>query len=407
MNKRYNEEEWMNDVVDFGEQGGVVPAIDVAATSTFLDPEDMERTFRGELHGCYLYSRHANPTVEIFGRKLAAMEGMEAGVGVASGMAAISCALEQLIPGRGHIVSSRMVYGGTYALLANVFPGRNITTTFVDENDVSAFERAITPDTKVIYTESVSNPLLGVSKLGELSRLAKEHGLTLVVDNTFSPLILSPARYGADVIIHSCTKYISGASDMIAGAILGSQEFINSLIDVNSGIVMLTGPVMDPRCAHELYARLDHLAIRMAAHSRCADYLAAKMEDGHIKVIYPGLPHHPQHDLMKAMMRPDLGFGGIVTVDCRTHDKALSLAKRLQQERFGLYAVSLGFSHTLMSVPASSTASEIPEEDRLAMGLSEGLLRLSVGYAGDVRTMWKRFKSCYDEVVGDAHAVRN
>jgi len=395
-----NPRQAIRDTQDFGEEGGVVPVIDVAATTTFLNPEDMDRAFRGELEGHYLYSRHSNPSVVSFGRKLAAMEGMEAALGVASGMAAIACAIEQLMPEGGHVVSSRTVYGGTYALFANLLPKRGFSTTFVDILDLDAVRRAITPKTKVLYTESVSNPLLAVSDLGALGRLAHEHGLAFVVDNTFTPLLISPADHGADVIVHSCTKYISGGSDLIAGAVVGRADFIKSLVDVNTGVVMLMGPVMDPRVAHELYLRLDHLPIRMEAHSRSAQFFCERVHAAGVKVIYPGLPSHPHHERMRALLRPGYGFGGMVAVDCGTTEHARRLAQSLQDDKFGLYAVSLGFSRTLMSCPATSTSSEVPEEEREKMGLTGGLLRLSIGYTGDDAVMTDRFLASYRKVFG-------
>ncbi len=390
----------IRDIQHFGEEGGVIPVIDVASTSTFLDPEDMEKVFRGELEGRYLYSRHSNPTGVDFGKKLAALEEMEDAVGVASGMAAISCSLLQLVPNGGHIVCSQTIYGGTYALLKNIFPRMGIAVTFVDPNDVRAFERAIRPETKVLYTETVSNPLLGISDLKAIGALAKKRGLKLVVDNTFTPAVVTPSRYGADVVIHSCTKYISGASDLVAGAIISSKDFIHQLVDLNGGMAMLLGPVMDSRISHKLYLRLDHLPLRMTAHSRSAGYLAVKMEEAGVKVIYPGLKSHPQHELMKSMMHPEYGFGGMITVDCGTREKAFRLASRLQEEKFGLYAVSLGFSRTLMSCPAVSTSSEIPAEDQEKMHLSPGLLRLSIGFTGNDKVMSERFFKCYHEVFG-------
>lgn len=404
-------EQALRDIQHFGEEGGVVPVIDVAATSTFLDPKDMERTFQGELQGCYLYSRHSNPTVNIFGRKLAAMEGAEAALGVASGMAAISCAIDQLFRSTadavvgslkegGHLVSSRTVYGGTYALFKNVLPSRGIDVSFVEITDLEAVEAAFRRDTKVLYAETLSNPLLSAIDLPGLAALCKRRGVKLVIDNTFAPLMVQPLKLGADVVVHSCTKYISGSSDLIAGAIAGSQEFIDSLIDVNHGAVMLTGPVMDPRIAHELYLRFDHLPIRMQAHAKMSDFLARRMFEEKITVIYPGLPSHPQHALLKSQLNEQYGFGGILTVDCGSSEKAVALAALLQNEKFGLYAVSLGFSRTLMSCSAKSTSSEIPEEDRKEIGLSEGLLRFSIGYTGDPETMWKRFIESYRKIMG-------
>ncbi|MCM2277872.1 MAG: aminotransferase class I/II-fold pyridoxal phosphate-dependent enzyme [Oligoflexia bacterium] len=388
----------IRDTQHFGEEGGVVPVIDVASTSTFMHPEDMEKAFHGEIHGCYLYSRHSNPSVVMLGQKLAALEGMEAALGVASGMAAVHAAITQLLPQGGHIVSSRTVYGGTYALFNNILPRYGIEVTLVDMDDLAQVERAITPRTKILYTETMSNPVLRIADLPGLSALCRKRNLKLVVDNTFTPLVVSPARYGADVIIHSCTKYISGASDLIGGAIVSSQEFIDSLIDVNTGMVMLTGPVMDPRVAHELYHRLDHLPIRMEAHSRSAAFMAKGMRDAGIPVAYPGLPEHPDHALLKSLMNPGFGFGGMMAVDCRTPERAVKLAKLLQDRKFGLYAVSLGFSRTLMSCSSVTTSSEIPPEEQEKMHLSPGLLRLSIGFTGNDGVMLERFLSCYREV---------
>jgi methionine-gamma-lyase len=390
----------MRDVQFFGEEGGVVPSIDVSATSTFLNPADMEKAFRGEISGCYLYSRHSNPTVKAFGVKMAAMENTEAALGLASGMSAIYSAIRQIMPEGGHIVSSRTVYGGTWALFQNILPKIGIKVTWVDTGDLKSVERAITEETKILYAETMSNPLLAIADLPKLSEITRKHKVTFVVDNTFTPLIMAPARFGADVVLHSCTKFISGASDLMAGAICGRQEFIDQLIDVNNGIVMLTGPVMDANVAHRLYERLDHLASRIVSHSKSAMYLAKEMARAKIPVIYPGLETHPDHKLLSEMMNRQYGFGGMMTVECGSPERALALAHELQQERFGLYAVSLGFSRTLMSCPSISTSSEIPDEEQKKMGLSKGLLRLSIGYSGDDEVMTERFLRCYKKICG-------
>ena len=402
--KKISPQQAIRDIQHFGEEGGVVPVIDVASTSTFLDPKDMERTFQGELQGCYLYSRHSNPTVNIFGKKIAAMENAEAALGVASGMAAIACTVDQIFLNegvkKGHLIASRTVYGGTYALFKNVLPSRGIDVTFKEITDLKAIEAAIRPDTKVIYAETLSNPLLAVSDIKALSLICKKHHLKLVIDNTFTPMIVQPLLHGADVVIHSCTKYISGSSDFIAGAIIGSEKFIASLIDVNTGSIMLTGPVLDPRVAHELYLRLDHLELRMKAHSNMAAFLANKMQAEKMPVIYPSLSSHPQHELLKSMMNKEFGCGGILTLECADADQARRLATMLQDEKFGLYAVSLGFSRTLMSCSAKSTSSEIPEEEQKEIGLSQGLLRFSIGYTGDPEVMWERFVRSYKKTIG-------
>lgn len=393
----------MRDIQYFGEEGGVVPVIDHAATSTFLDPKDMEMVFKGEKDGCYLYSRHTNPTVSAFSKKIAAMEGTEAAHGFASGMGAISCTLDQLLMEGGHLVASNTIYGGTYALLANIFPKRGVKVTFVDPSDPENFKKAITSETKVIYTETMSNPLLEISDLQGIGKIARECGATFVVDNTFTPLIITPKKLGADIIIHSCTKYISGASDMIAGVVCASQDFINELIDVNTGMAMLYGPVMDARIAYELFSRLDHLHLRMKAHCEACEKLVKRLvKEGITDVIYPGLDNHLGKKTFTQMKNQGLGFGGMITLDCGSLEKARRLAGRLQQEKFGLFAVSLGFSRTLMSCPSASTSSEIPDEMQSDMGLTPGLLRLSIGFTGDDETMIERFIKCYKEVIETA-----
>lgn len=396
--KKQNLDQNIRDVQHFGEEGGVVPVIDVSATATFLNPPDMEKAFHGELSGCYLYSRHSNPTVKMFGQKLAAMEQMPAALGVSSGMAAIYSTIQQLMPQGGHIVCSRTIYGGTYALFNNVLPQMGIMVSFVDINNLEQVESSIINSTKLIYAETMSNPLLRVANIPALSEIAKRRKIKLVIDNTFTPLMVTPSSYGADVVVHSCTKYISGASDLMAGAVVSSREFIDELIDINKGIVMLTGPVMDARVAHELYVRLDHLPIRIKAHSQSAQYLANRLSDAKVSVVYPGLKSHPDHELLKKLMNPEFGFGGMLAVECGTSERALALAYKLQQEKFGLYAVSLGFARTLMSCPSISTSSEIPIEEQKEMGLSNGLLRLSIGYIGNDEIMSERFLKCFREI---------
>lgn len=185
---------------------------------------------------------------------------------------------------------------------------------------------------------------------------------------------------------------------MIAGVICGSKKFIASLIDVNTGTVMLKGPVMDPRIAHELYLRLDHLPIRIKAHSAAALYLAEHLTKNNISVIYPGLARHAQHAQYQQDVNFDYGFGGMMAIEMENSEKAMQLAQQLQNEKFGLYAVSLGFSRTLMTVPAVTTSSEISEEDQKRMKLPKGLLRLSIGYIGNNDTLLKRFLSVYNKV---------
>ena len=388
---------------EFGEHGGVCPSVARSSTFTVMDPAIMPEIFDGirgpHMGGCFLYSRHFNPTVHVLSRYLAAMDGTDAAVCTASGMAAISCTLLQICRSGDHIVSSDTVYGGTHALLESLFPSMSIQTTFVDPSDTAAFEAALTDRTRVIYVETVGNPTLKVADIRALSDLAHARGITLVVDNTFTPVVISPAALGADIVVHSMTKFINGASDLIAGAICASDDFVLKLMDLHQGRVMLLGPTIDPRTAFDIIQRLPHLPLRMREHGRRALSIARRLEELGVEVSYPGLARHPQHQLFTSMAHPDYGYGGMLTVDCKTQQKAEELMSRLQnEESFGLMAVSLGYFDTLMSCSSSSTSSEIPPEDQETMGLSPGLLRISAGVTGRLQDRLSQLESALKAV---------
>lgn len=375
---------------EFGEHGGVTPSISRSATFTVMDPAYMPEIFKGirgpEKDGCFLYSRHFNPTTAVLGRYLAAMEGTEAAQATASGMAAISCTLLQLCRQGDHIVSSDTIYGGTHALLDEMLPEMGICTSFVDPTDIDAIKAAITSRTRVLYVETVGNPTLKMADIPSLGALARERGITLVVDNTFSPMIVSPARLGADVVVYSLTKFINGASDLIAGAVCASKAFIYELKDLHTGRLMLLGPTLDSRSAFDVIQRLPHLAIRMREHGRRSMVIAQRLEQLGVKVRYPGLASHPQHHLFNELLNQGYGYGGMLTVDCANQRQAESFMRILQnEETFGYIAVSLGYFDTLMSCSGSSTSSEIPPEDQTKMGLSPGLVRISIGFTGSLQ----------------------
>ncbi|MCP4177974.1 MAG: aminotransferase class I/II-fold pyridoxal phosphate-dependent enzyme [bacterium] len=386
--KKFDPEQALSEVKrEFGEHGGVAPSISRASTFTVMEAGTMPDIFEGlrtpKQHGCYLYSRHFNPTVNILDRYLAAIDNTEAALSTASGMSAISCSILQICRVGDHIVASNTIYGGTHALFNELFREMGIQTTFVDPTDNEAFENAITPKTKVIFTETVSNPTLKIADIPEISKIAHKHDLKLIVDNTFTPMIISPARLGADIVVYSMTKFINGASDLLAGAICASKEFINELMDLHTGRVMLLGPTIDPRVAFDLIQRIPHLGIRMREHSRRGMAIAYRLQKLGVSISYPGLEQHAQHKLFTSMMNVDYGYGGIITVDCKTENKAHKMMAELQNvEQFGLMAVSLGYFDTLMSCSSSSTSSEISEEDQAEMGLSHGLLRISIGITG-------------------------
>lgn len=388
----------IQDLQYFGEFGGVNPSISDSSTYTFLSAKTMFDTFEGNAEGCYLYSRHSSPMNLYLGQALAAMEGTESANVSASGMGAITPVLLQLCAAGDEIVSSRTIYGGTYAFMKNMLPKWNIKTRFVDITKLEQVTAAITSNTKVLYCETVSNPLLEVADIEALAIIAKEHNIKLVVDNTFSPLSVAPAKLGADVVIHSLTKFINGSSDTVGGVICTSQDFINDLKNVNDGASMLLGPTMDSLRASSILKNLRTLHIRMKQHSQNAMYLAQQFEKDGLKVVYPGLPSHPSHELYASMINPEYGFGGMMTVDVGTLDKANELMELMQHRNLGYLAVSLGFYKTLFSAPGTSTSSEIPLEEQHEMGLTDGLIRFSIGLDNDIERTYQMMKQCMKEL---------
>jgi len=389
---------------EFGEHGGVNMSVEASTTFTVMHSDIMPDIFGGKKGpdhgGCYLYGRHFNPTVYNLGKQLAALEGTDAAYCTASGMAAISATLMQLCDAGDHIVSSNTVYGGTYALLHDLLPVKTgVTTTLVDITDLAAVEAAITPRTRVIYTESMSNPTLRIADIPRLAAIARRHGVKLVVDNTFSPLILSPIKMGADIVVHSMTKFINGASDHIAGAICADAGFINQLMDLHNGLLMLLGPTMDPQVAFDISLRVPHLPLRMAEHGRRTQLFAERLQELGVKVSYPGLPGHPDHELMSQLHCPEYGYGGILTMDMGSIEHANELLDLLQNRyHFGFVAVSLGYFDTLMSCSGSSTSSEMTDADKSAAHISPGLVRLSVGYTGTAEQRWKQLSDALKTV---------
>ncbi|MEY2624962.1 MAG: hypothetical protein RL412_737 [Pseudomonadota bacterium] len=372
---------------EFGEHGGVNLSIETSATFTVMEAGKMPALFEGRegpKGGCFLYGRHFNPTVMVLARHLAALEATPHAYCTASGMAAISGALLHACDSGDHVVAGQALYGGTWALLHDFLPRKaNVHTTFVDLSDLKAVRAAFKKETRVLYCETVSNPTLRVADLPALAAIAHEHGARLIVDNTFSPVTVTPALHGADVVIHSLTKFINGASDIVAGCVCAEGEFIDGMYDLHTGSLMLLGPAMDPRAAYEVATRLPNLGLRMSAHAERALAYAQALEVLGAKVVYPGLPSHPDHALFRRLANPGYGAGGLLSVDFGSAERANRFMEHLQNtEDFGYMAVSLGFSDTLMSASASSTSSELDEGALRAAGISPGWVRLSAGYTG-------------------------
>jgi len=387
----------IQDLQFFGEFGGVNPSISDSSTYTFLSANSMSETFEGNTEGCYLYSRNSSPSNLYLEDACAAMEGTEAANVFASGMGAITATILQLCKSGDHVISSRTVYGGTYAFLKNFTPQLGIDTSFVDITSLDIIKKSIKSNTKIIYCEVSSNPLLEIADLHEISKIAKKNDIKLIVDNTFTPLSISPSNFGADVVIHSLTKFINGTSDTIAGVVCSSKEFIHSLRDVNDGAFMLFGATMDSLRAASVLKNMRTLHIRIKKHSENAMFLANSFENDGIKTVYPGLKSHPSHKIFTKMINKEYGYGGMVTIDVGTLEMANKLMERLQEKNIGYLAVSLGFYKTLFCAPGSSTSSEISESEQDQMGLSEGLIRFSVGLDHDIDRTYNSIRECLKE----------
>ena len=388
----------IQDLLQFGEFGDVNPSITDSATYTFMQAKTMSETFDGTEKGCYLYSRHWNPSNRYLADAMAALEGTESAWVTASGMSAITTAILQICNSGDHIVSSLSTYGGTFAFLNNYLKKFNIEVSFVDITDLAEVEAAIKPNTKIIYTETMTNPMLQVSDVPALAKISKKCGAKLLIDNTFTPMIVQPALLGADIVLYSMTKFINGKNDCLAGAICASNEFIEAISSVNDGTAMLLGPVLDPFRSSSILKNLHTLHIRMKQHSSNAMYLAEKLSELGLQVSYPGLTNHKGHETLKRIMNPEFGFGGIFSIDMDSMEKASALMEKMEMEGVGYLAVSLGYFKTLFGNSGKSTSSEIPEEKQKEMGMSNGLVRFSVGLDMDIHRTFDRIKKSLVEL---------
>jgi methionine-gamma-lyase len=388
----------VQDLLQFGEFGDVNPSITDSATYTFLQAKTMTDTFEGQAEGCYLYSRHWNPSNKYLADAMAAMEGTEAAWVTGSGMGAITSAILQICNSGDHIVASQTIYGGSFAFMKNYLIKFNIQTTFVDITNLKQVQEAIRPETKMIYTETMTNPMLQISDIPALAKIANDKNLKLVVDNTFTPMMVTPFALGAHVVVYSLTKFVNGKNDCVAGAICGTQEFINSLCDVNNGTAMLLGPVLDPMRSSSILKNMHTLHIRMKQHSYNAQYLAERLDALNIKVGYPGLSKHPGNKVLKSIMNPAYGFGGMITIDVKTVENASALMELMEERGVGYLAVSLGYFKTLFSNSGKSTSSEVPEETQKEMGMSPGIIRFSVGLDNDIERSYNTIVECMKEL---------
>ena len=338
----------------------------------FKDAAEAAARFSGDEPG-NIYSRFTNPTVRTFENRLAAMEGGERCIGTSSGMSAIMTTCMALLKSGDHIVSSKSIFGTTVGLFNNIFSKFGMETSFVDLTDYDAWAEAIRPETKILFLETPSNPLLGLTDLAAMADLAHSHNTKLVVDNTFaSPYVQRPLEHGADLVIHSTTKYLNGHSDSIGGMVLTSNtEDETSLRFIQN----TSGAIMGPFDAWLLLRGTKTLSLRMRTHSQNGLALAEFLSS-HPKVhevLYPGLPDHPQHALACRQMH---GFSGMLSFDVGSLEAASTVCNRV---RLLSLAVSLGGVESLISHPASMSHASVPRKERLERGIGDGLIRISTG----------------------------
>lgn len=350
-------------------------------TSSFVQPdaETSARRFAGTEEG-FTYTRTSNPTVASFERRLAALEGTEAAIGASSGMGAILMMCMGLLKAGDHVVCSRSVFGSTLNLIGREFGKFGVETTFVSQTDVAEWKAAIRPTTKLLFAETPTNPLTDVCDIRALADLAHDAGALLVVDNCFcSPALQRPTEWGADLVIHSGTKYLEGQGRVLAGAICGSSKLIN---EVFGPVVRTAGMALSPFNAWIVLKGLETLGIRMQAHCAGALALAQWLETqpGVARVYYPGLASHPQHALA---MRQQSGLGGaVVSFDVKGDGPELARANAFQvidSTRVLSITANLGDTKTTITHPATTSHGRLTEAQRLAAGIGQGLIRVAVG----------------------------
>ncbi|MEJ8545908.1 bifunctional cystathionine gamma-lyase/homocysteine desulfhydrase [Brevibacillus borstelensis] len=323
-------------------------------------------------HKGFEYSRTGNPTRHALETYIAELEGGARGLAFGSGMAALSTVLSMFNKG-DHVVVGDDVYGGTYRVITRVFSRLGLEATYADTSDAAAVEAAIRPETKAIIMETPTNPLLKVSDIEALSKIAKKHGILLIVDNTFmTPYWQNPLDLGADIVYHSATKYLGGHSDVVAGLVVTKDAGLGEELHFLQNAI---GGILGPQDSWLLLRGMKTLGIRMEEHEQNARALAEWLEKRSdiSRVIYPGLASHPQHELAKRQGR---GFGGMISFDVGSAARADEVLSRV---KYFTLAESLGAVESLISVPARMTHASIPAERRAELGITDGLVRISVG----------------------------
>ena len=342
--------------------------------STFYYPYAIDRDGRyTDAKAPYFYTRLMNPTVRVAERKLSMIEGTEDAVAFSSGMAAISTAVLEIMQTRGHIISVRDLYGGTFSLFTEILPSLGHSASFFSRNDVDSIDTMIKENTRAVYVETPTNPTLDIYDIERIFSVAHEHGLVTIIDNTFpSPVNMRPHSFGADIVLHSATKYLSGHSDIVAGMVAGGGEIVGRIREMQS----VLGGSMDPFAGYLLDRGMKTLELRVKRQNENAMAIARFLEDckGIGRVLYPGLPSHEGHDIARRLMK---GYGGMVSFEVgRRMEDAERFIRKLKIPKV---AASLGSVESLVTIPAQTSHRQMSPAERRGRGISDCLVRLSVG----------------------------
>ena len=344
----------------------------LTSSFTFPDSETMRDTFAGEIPGI-IYSRYSNPNTDELIQKMCTMEGAEAGFATASGMAAVFTSMAALLKTGDHVIASRALFGSTHQVLTQLLPKWGITSTYVDPQQPETWEQAVQSNTKMLVLETPSNPGLAIVDLKKAGDFARRHQLIFNVDNCFAtPYLQTPAKYGADLIVHSGTKWMDGQGRVLGGIVVGKKEYIDEV----RFFCRHTGPAMSPFNAWILSKSLETLSIRMEKHCSNAFALAQYLESHEkvARVIYPFLDSHPQCNLAKQQMKAG---GGIVAFEVKgTMANALHMLNQLEVCSL---SSNLGDTRTILTHPATTTHAKLKSEERKAVGITDQLIRISVG----------------------------
>lgn len=352
--------------------GSIITPIYQTSNFGFTDLDSLKRVFADHSKG-YFYTRYSNPTLEAVEGKIADLMGAQKALVFSSGMAALTTATMSVVSSGDHIVSAFDIYGGTFNFFTNVLPRYGVTVDLVETTDAGKLAESIRPNTKLIFFESPTNPLLKLMDISEVAKIGKKRGITTFVDNTFAtPFNQKPLERGINLVMHSATKYLGGHSDLIGGVVAGGEELMRKVMSSR----YVFGGISDPQSAWLLMRGVKTLKVRMEAHNQNGMQVAQFLEDHPRidRVYYPGLKSHPQHELAKRQMK---GFGGMVSFEVRGESDALG--QFLGRLRICQLAVSLGGIESLICPPALTTHRRLSKSERNRAGIKDNLIRLSVG----------------------------